>query len=84
MTIYILKDKKRFLQGLPNMPELDDATLNAEGKKLLATAVSIGIYAEKPTAVVKPVYQTTDEPEAIPTPKEAAPVIPAPSYKKKA
>lgn len=61
MTIYTLIDKKRFLQGLPNVPELDDTTLTQSQRSLLATAVQIGIYAapvaEKP--VETPVEQVS-------------------------
>lgn len=47
--IYKLIDPNRFLQGLPMLAELDDSTLNEEGKKLLEQAVAIGIYAVPPS-----------------------------------
>ena len=46
-------DHVRYIQGLPMQEELDEATLNQEGRELLKAAVSMGIYAliDEPPAI---------------------------------
>lgn len=65
--IFKLVDRNRFLQGLPVLERLDDTTLSEEAKALLATAVSIGIYAPEseppaPSVFSKSKKGNADEP----------------------
>lgn len=51
--IYKRVDYARYIQGLPMQAELDEDTLNHEGKELLKVAVANGIYVpvDEPPAI---------------------------------